>query len=578
MLKYGYLLVFLMILAGCAVEKLPMKPAMDEMAEQPTPAVSSSSVRTPAVPGSLPAVPDDQFGSEKVLPVDVAVSVEESRLRQTDSEKELLDAETLADNRVLQGEDQNPPAQAGPVREPQEPDFDFPVVENDQVLYFVDYYTGRARKTFQIWLERSARYLPMMQEIFAEAGLPRDLAYLAMVESGFNDKAYSWAHAVGPWQFIESTGRRYGLDNNWWFDERRDPERATRAAASFLADLHASFDGNWYLAVASYNAGPGKLRRAIRMYGTRDFWEISSRPFLRRETKNFVPKLLAVLLISRDPGKYGFTDLDWQEPLAYDTYRLPSSTDLEMIARLCGTDYATIKQLNPELKRWSTPPGIKNYQVRIPAGTAALFGEKYAQLPAAKRANYLRHEVRSGDTLLALAKRYGVRVSDIERLNSIDNPRALQIGDNLVLPLNPDYDVRVLAELKDDYQRSRRTSYTVRTGDSLWKISRKFDVTEKQLRVWNRLGWSNVIRPGQRLIVSARAGGAGRSQAVAKNSPQGPERKLVYLVRSGDTLWDIGRQFSVNTAQIRAWNNLDKDHILQPGQKLTLLVRGQASG
>jgi membrane-bound lytic murein transglycosylase D len=247
-----------------------------------------------------------------------------------------------------------------------------------------------------------------------------------------------------------------------------------------------------------------------------------------------------------------------------------------VIARLCEVDYETIKQLNPELKRWSSPPAVKGFQVRIPAGSGELFAEKYAQLPASGRANYQRHKVRSGDTLLALAKRYGVRTSDIQRLNHIRNPRAIQIGSNLIIPLNPEYNGRPLAELEDDYQRSRRTSYTVRSGDSLWKIANRFNVTERQLRVWNRLGWSNVIRPGQRLVVSAKA--SPPVPTVQQASSTGPARKVVYKVRSGDTLWGIGRQFSVETAQIRAWNNLPENHVLMPGDQLTLMVRSSVSG
>jgi membrane-bound lytic murein transglycosylase D len=415
----------------------------------------------------------------------------------------------------------------------------------------------------------------MMREIFAEKGLPQDLAYLAMVESGFNDKAYSWAHAVGPWQFIESTGRRYGLHNDWWHDERRDPEKATRAAAHFLSDLYTSFDGDWYLAVPSYNAGPGKLRQAIKRYKTRDFWEISRGKYLKTETKNYLPKLLAVILIAKQPEKYGFTDIEYQEPIAYETAGLPSSTDLEVIARLSGVDYKQIKKLNPELKRWCTPPTAKDYQVRLPSGSQAAFSEKYAQLPKRDRANYVRHKVKSGDTLLALSKRYGVRAQDIKRLNNIRNARAIQIGTNLIVPLNPDSNGSTpLAELKDDYKRSRRSSYTVRSGDSIWKISRKFNVTEKQLRVWNRLGWSNTIRPGQRLIVSSKS--VKTKSAAVKRS--GPVEKVVYKVRPGDSLWAIGREFAVETGQIRSWNNLAENHVLQPGERLTLHVRSSSRG
>ena len=548
-------------LAGCFSTNIPLfsSEAFEESSPQPLLEVG------------VPAVPVDEATDPSHNEL-LADSLFEEVVEENFAEQaEPLDAATLADNQLLQGVDQNPPEDPGQTLALQEPVYDFPVVENEKVRYYVDYYTGRARKTFKIWLERSGRYLPMMREIFAEAGLPKDLAYLAMVESGFNDKAYSWAHAVGPWQFIESTGRRYGLKNDWWHDERRDPEKATRAAAHFLSDLYKSFDGDWYLAVPSYNAGPGKLRQAVKRYKTRDFWELSRGKYLKAETKNYLPKLLAVILIAKQPEKYGFTDLEYQEPIAYETMALPSSTDLEVLARLSGSDYSSIKKLNPELKRWCTPPASKGFEVRLPVGSQPLFSEKYAQLPKRERANYVRHKVKSGDTLLALSHRYGVRVTDIKRLNSIKNSRTIQIGTNLIVPLNPDSNgLKPLAELKDDYKRSRLSRYTVRSGDSLWKISRKFNVTEKQLRVWNKLGWSNTIRPGQSLIVSSKKTAKKRIAKVKKTS--GPVTKMVYTVRSGDTLWAIGREFAVDTGQIRSWNNLAENHVLQPGESLTLHV------
>jgi membrane-bound lytic murein transglycosylase D len=555
-----------LVLAGCFSTTPPATPP-DSAAEAPL-VPYRDGVEAPTVPASEN---EEQRANDLLAASLLESAVDEPLLER----EEPLDAETLADNKLLQGVDQVPPEDPGVSIAHQEPVYDFPIVENEKVRYFIDYYTGRARKTFTIWLERSGRYLPMMQEIFAEAGLPKDLAYLAMVESGFNDKAYSWAHAVGPWQFIESTGRRYGLKNDWWHDERRDPEKATRAAAHFLSDLYESFDGDWYLAVPSYNAGPGKLRQAIKRYKTRDFWEISRGKYLKAETKNYLPKLLAVILIAKQPEKYGFTDLKYQEPIAYDRSVLPSSTDLEVIARLSGSSYESIKKLNPELKRWCTPPAHKGFEVRLPSGTQAAFAEKYAQLPKQERANYVRHKIKSGDTLLALSKRYGVRVQDIKRLNSIRNTRTIQIGTNLIVPLNPDSNgKKPLAELKDDYKRSRLSRYTVRSGDSLWKISRKFNVTEKQLRVWNKLGWSNTIRPGQRLIVSSKAKRAKTSKkriATVKKT-NGPLTKVVYKVRPGDTLWAIGREFAVETVQIRSWNNLAENHVLKPGENLTLHV------
>ena len=540
--------------------------------------VSSSAIQQEVADAQDPAPPGSEEKTGEDLLVDSLVrSIETDGMLE---EVEPLDAETLADNQLLQGEDQLPPEDPGQLLAHEEPIYDFPVVENDKVRYFVDYYSGKAKNTFRTWLERSGRYLPMMRAIFAEAGLPEDLAYLAMVESGFNDKAYSWAHAVGPWQFIESTGRQYGLQNDWWYDERRDPEKATRAAARFLADLYTAFDGDWYLAVASYNAGPGKLRQAVKRYNSRDFWELCRGEYLQEETKNYLPKLLAVLLIAKQPDKYGFVDLEYHEPIAYDTVPLPSNTDLEVIARLSASDYQLIKKLNPELKRWSTPPGAKDYLVRLPIGSKDAFWEAYAQLPKRQRANYARHKVKSGDTLLALAKRHGVRVQDIQRLNGIRNARALQIGTDLIVPLNPDANgTNALAELKDDFKRSRKVSYTVRSGDSLWKISQKFNVTEKQLRVWNRLGWSNVIRPGQHLIVSSKAAPVKTAAVKATTTHRtGPLKQVVYKVRPGDTLWAIGREFAVKTGQIRSWNNLAENHVLQPGEQLTLHVNSGSRG
>ena len=449
--------------------------------------------------------------------------------------------------------------------------FDFPVVENDRVRYFIDLYSGSARVTFKRWLERSGRYLPVMREIFSQYDLPLDLAYLSMIESGFTDRAYSWAHAAGPWQFIESTGRVYGLHVDWWLDERRDPEKATHAAARFLTDMYEFFDGDWYLAVASYNAGMGKIQRAIEMYDSRDFWEISRGKYLQEETKHYLPKFLAALTIAKQPEKYGFTDLDYHEPLKYDVVEVPTATDLELAAELCGVSYEEIKRLNPELKRWSTPPSVHNHSLRLPLGSSERFLEKYLRIPVAERARYKRHEVVAGDTLLKLAKRHGIQVDDIVRLNKVSDPRALKIGSTLILPLRQGYTSRPLDELEDDYVRSYRRTYTVREGDSLWKISRKFEVSEKQLRVWNKLGWSNLLRPGQKLVVSAAGAKSARSSRQAA-------KRLVYEVKSGDTLWDIGQRYNVGTREIMNWNNLDHDHVLRPGDSLTLMIVPGQSG
>lgn len=626
-----------LLIGGCATltppSTEPLAAAAPDVAVRPTPAASTSDGLTntsvpaddsgvPSVPAAAPAavaavetLPDvaeplPAAGIDATLPEVVALAEDDA----ADVAEELAaDPEALEDTRLLTAPDLAVPEEAGASVAPETVSFDFPVVENQKVRYYIDFYTGPGREVFSRWLERSSRYKPMMQQIFAEYGLPQDLVYLAMVESGYNPKAYSWAHASGPWQFIRGTGRIFGLQDDWWHDERRDFEKSTRAAARYLKELHKIFNGDWYLAVASYNAGEGKLARAVARYGTRDFWELSQGKYLRDETKNYVPKLLAFLLMAKQPEKYGFANLNYQPPLRYETVTIPTTTDLEVVARLCGVNYDEIKQLNPELKRWATPPGARDYALHVPVGTAERFNLAYAALPESERASYAHHQVKSGDTLLGLAKRYGIRVDDIVALNHIKNPRALKLGRSLLLPLRkglsgpPD-----AAELADDYTRTRRAgdrTYKVKAGDSLWKIARRYDVSERQLRVWNGLGHGNLLRPGQTLVVSASAkgqgnkvagkgqkGGSGKPSAktakvdkpaktvktvktastgkkTAKAGSQSAKlTKIEYKVKNGDTLSEIARRYAVPMAQIIDWNNLSAGHVLQPGQRIKLLI------
>lgn len=531
------------------------------------------------------------------------------------------DPETLEDMALLSDESVQPPEDEGETAVEKEAAFDLPVVENDKVRYFIDYYAHRGSHGFRRWLERSGRYLPMMQAILAEEGLPLDLAYLAMIESGFNEKACSRANAVGPWQFIASTGKIYGLQNGWWRDERRDPVKSTRAAARHLRDLHARFDGDWPLAIAAYNAGAGKVGQAIRRAGSRDFWTISRGKYLHAETRNYLPKLYAVLHIAKNPARYGFEDLHYQAPLAFDEVALPSSTDLDIVARLCDVSYEEIQKLNPELKRWCTPPQVAGYKLRIPAGKRTGFLQAYADMPADRRANYRHYRVRSGDTLGALALRYGIETRDIMTMNRITNPRALRAGTDLVLPLRPDYSRAPLAFLDEEGGRSGSRTYKVGKGDSLWRIARRFGVSTGQLAAWNGLRVDGVLKPGQLLKVGGgtiatvgtpgvyrvRSGdnlwsigrrmGVTTDQLCAWNglprdgvikpgmtlklsgaSAALQSRKIEYQVRSGDSLWSIGRRFDLSVGQIRDWNNLDRNHVLRPGQTLTLLVSADQQG
>lgn len=567
------------LLGGC----LALPEGLSRQAPEPTPAlVADTKATMPFAERAARLVSQEKPLGYRLPPVPASplISGSSSPPSAGDDlaeEEEVVDPEALEDSLVLDGEGQLPPENEGLTVSSDGSGSDFPLVENEKVQYYIDYFTGPGHNVFTRWLERSGRYMEMIHEVFTEEGLPLDLAYLAMIESGFNDRAYSHAHASGPWQFIQSTGEVYGLSNDWWRDERRDPVKSTRAAARHLRDLYQMFEGDWYLAVAAYNAGAGKMQRAVKLYGTRDFWEISHGDYLATETKNYLPKLIAAIQMAKDPEGHGFFDINYRPPMAFDTVTLPSTTDIEVIAELAGLTKEKVKELNPELKRWCTPPESGAYELRLPVGSQADFEAKFAQLSKEQRAGYARHQLKKGDTLLALARRYNTRVDDIVSLNQIKNPRSLSVGTELILPLQANAG-KLPPELRPVASKAsaRPKSYKVRSGDNLWDIGRRFNVSDADLRAWNKLGKKSALKPGQTLLVSApvevkKWTGKQQQKVAAKKASSG--RKVVYQVRQGDTLWGISRRFAVAADDILNWNNLPGGHVLQPGDRLTLLVQ-----
>lgn len=311
---------------------------------------------------------------------------------------------------------------------------DVPIVLNKNVESFIRYFQTNGRKHFEKWLGRSKDYMAMLQSILKENGLPEELSYIALIESGLNPTVRSHANAVGMWQFIKGTATRYGLRVDWWIDERMDPEKATYAAAKYFKNLYGMFD-SWYLAAAGYNAGEGRVARAIRKHGTEDFWELASvKKSLHRETKEYVPKYLAALTIAKDPEFYGFEAVDFSEGLQYDKVMVPQATDLRVIADAAGTSVEEIRRLNPELLRWFTPPNYPGYQVKIPAGRSEIYAENMSKVPAAKRVAFLQHKVKKGETFSKIAKRYGTGVKQIQYLNNINGTK-LKPGTVIMIPV-----------------------------------------------------------------------------------------------------------------------------------------------
>ncbi len=385
-----------------------------------------------------------------------------------------------------------------PAYEP--PSFDVPVVRNDEVEKFIDYFRGRGKTTFTRWLERSTTYMPMVTEILREEGLPEDLAYLALIESGFSPYAKSSANALGIWQFMLLTGKHNGLRSDWWVDERHDPELATRAAARHLRRLYSKFD-SWYLAAAGYNGGEGRIRRAIKKVNSEDFWVVAeNRRALKRETKNYVPKFLAAMLIAKEPSAYGFTDLNYKDPIAYDKIIIERPTDIKVIAKASEVSVAEIKRLNPALLRWFTPPGDDGYEIRIPAGSTELFKANLTRIAPSERVRFHTHKVRPGESLYSIARRYNTSIKPIVYLNNIKKKRLIRAGSTLVVPVR---------ERKNSARRGSAMvaragvpsggAYIVKTGDTLWDITRRFGLPMKDVLKWNNIDKSDILKPGQRL-------------------------------------------------------------------------------
>lgn len=453
--------------------------------DTPEPATSPE---TDATPASIPQGIPDTLPTPSPSPRDQAAP----RVNQNDVQ---LEVQQLFGNREASDLDSDAAS------------WDIPITVNDAVERWLDYFQGDGRKNFAIYLSRAGRYEPMMRAIFRDAGLPEDLVYLSLIESGFSPRAYSRARAVGLWQFISSTGRLYGLDISYWVDERRDPILATKAAAAHLKDLYDDF-GSWYLAAAAYNGGAARVRRSINRSGTDDFWTLARRRYLRRETRNYVPKLIAAALIAKQPDHYGFYDVETADPIAYDIVQVPDATSLDVIADAAHVSEKAVAELNPQVLRGVTPPG-KRYTVRVPPGTGQMFAADFATVPPKERVRWVRHVVRRGDTLSEIARLYGVSVSSIRAANRHVSPRRLRIGQSLVIPRAGR--VPQLASRASRRSSSRRhtspvrpegsyITYRVQSGDTLWAIARRYDVSARDLMRWNGLRTSRIY-PGDEVRV-----------------------------------------------------------------------------
>ena len=419
---------------------------------------------------------------------------------------------------------------------------------------FIRYFQTRGRKRFELYLSRSGKYVGMMQKILVRYGLPEDLVYVALIESGFSPKAYSVAKAAGPWQFISETGRRYGLRIDWWADERRDAEKSTHAAASYLRDLYGMFD-SWPLAAAAYNAGEGKIQRAVTRYKSDDFSELIRHGYLKQETKDYVPKMLAALTIAKDPDKYGFGDVAYESPLDLRTVTVPGGTDLATVARILDVPVESIHDWNPELRRFCTPPNRERYDLRLSVDAARLAEERMEEIRTQAKITFLQHNVRRGETLHALAARYKTTVPVLKELNGLKRD-SLRRTARLVIPvtglmetdavpgteISPNHLTMAHMRVEEGSRRSRirggrrpepGDAVIVRKGDTLASLAKRHGVRVKDLASANGLKTTSKLKVGAHLVLPEPAGATESRTAQAivtktsggRNPPPPPARR-----------------------------------------------------
>lgn len=441
---------------------------------------------------------------------------------------------------------------------------EIPIVYNARVLHYVNQYQNKNRRSFSIWLERSGKYAPNMKTILQQRGLPTDLVYLSMIESGFQVKAKSHKAAVGPWQFIKPTAKRYGLRVDSWVDERMDPKKSTIAAANYLSDLHAMFQ-NWELAAAGYNCGEDRVQSAIDKYGINDFWQISEFT-LPRETKNYVPKLMAALIVAKNPEKYGFVGIQYQPSQEYEVAYVSGQKSLKDIARVIGVSQSSLVELNPALKLKATPPGA-SYDINVPPGYGVIVAQKSAELTAISNVNTQIakssgrgtkwHKVRRGDTLGKISYKYGVSVAKIKRANGLRNS-TIRAGQSLKIP------VVAGVSYTPSYQNTSTVKYKVRSGDTLGAIAARHRVNISSVKNANGLRGS-LIRTGQVLTIP---GSSGRYYDTARGS-QKTTKTAKYKVKPGDTLGVIASRHNVSVTTIKKANGM-KGSMIRSGQVIAI--------
>jgi len=462
---------------------------------------------------------------------------------------------------------------------------DLPLVMTDQVAGFINYYSNRGRGTLERALARSGRYEDMIRRTLQQEGVPQELIYLAQAESGFHPLAVSRAGARGMWQFMGSRAKGYGLERSWWVDDRQDPEKATRAAAHHLKDLYNQF-GDWYLAMAAYNSGPGRVQSAVKRTGYADFWELYRRNVLPKETRNYVPIIVAVTIMAKNPAQYGLDSVVKEKPVPYDTVKINYPIDLRLAAECVDVTAEDLLDLNPSLLRLTTPKFSDKdgeFDLHLPAGTANKFQTAVAAIPADKRVWWRYHKVQGGETLASIARTYHTTPKSIAEANNLDggpsggpsdDPKnaSLSPETRLIIPIAPG------KQIDTSTYAHATTHYKIRKGDTVESVSENFGVSARMLRVWNHLKGSSLA--GRRILYLHLpvTRSASETQVATKHSSRShrptaaqtasANAVLHHRVKRGETLFSIANSYNTTVSALKHDNR--NVAALRPGMILVV--------
>jgi len=445
---------------------------------------------------------------------------------------------------------------------------DLPLMLTDPVASYINYFSNRGRGTLESALARGGRYREMIQRVLKEEGVPQDLIYLAQAESGFHPLAVSHAGARGMWQFMATRARGYGLQRSWWVDERQDPEKATRAAARHLKDLYNEF-GDWYLAMAAYNSGPGTVQNAVKRTGYADYWELYRRNVLPKETRNYVPIILAVTIMAKNPIQYGLQDVVPEQPVPYDSLKIDYPVDLRLAAECVDASISTLQDLNPSLLRWTTPKD-QDFELHLPAGSKDHYLAAISEIPSDMRVWWRYHSTAPGDSLASVARFYHTSAKSIAEANGISEDQQLSSDSKLIIPVTPG---RHPANEEGATYSRYATRYKVRRGDTVQRVADNFGVPAVMVRHWNHLKGNSLggrhvlyihlpVAPGQ---AQGQVAANSKSRKALRQTSTGPVR---HKVQPGETLYSIAKSHNTTVDALKQTNgNLAT---LRPGMILLI--------